>query len=79
MFLWMELTGVENTHTLLEAFKEAKVVVAPGSFFGAHSDPAKPASSGVRVSFANASDETIYEGFRRLGELLEKRKAAAGV
>jgi len=50
------------------------VCVVPGAFFSAHETP--PDTPFVRVSFAAAEEEAMVEGFRRLGNVLRRRREA---
>jgi len=74
MFLWLELLGVRSSADLLDEMTRERVCVVPGAFFSAHETP--PDTPFVRVSFAAAEEEAMVEGFRRLGNVLRRRREA---
>jgi len=71
MFVWVELVGVDDAEAMLTQMKEAKVAVVPGSYFSHAHASGEVKSAFVRVAFCYANEETLQEGIRRLGGMLQ--------
>eukprot|EP00057_Strongylocentrotus_purpuratus_P026558 XP_011681032.1 PREDICTED: kynurenine/alpha-aminoadipate aminotransferase, mitochondrial [Strongylocentrotus purpuratus] len=70
MFIWIELTGVEDSYELItEKAMEKEVMFVPGIAF--YPDKTKP-SPFIRACYSVCSDENMDEGIRRLAELLKE-------
>ena len=69
LFLWVTLPeGIDTTEMLKEA-AERKVAYVPGRPFYAVGG----GTNSLRLSFASVSPDTIREGIKRLGEVIEAR------
>jgi DNA-binding transcriptional MocR family regulator len=74
MFVWLELpAGIDGAELLARAVREFGVAFVPGApfFIGT------PDRATIRLSFSLASREQIFEGVRRLGELIASERGAA--
>jgi kynurenine/2-aminoadipate aminotransferase len=71
MFLWLRLTGCDDSEALQPALKDFKVAVVPGEYF--HVGQAR--GPYLRLCFASASHEDIELGLERLGQLLRSLRA----
>uniref|UniRef100_H2ZC30 Aminotransferase class I/classII large domain-containing protein n=1 Tax=Ciona savignyi TaxID=51511 RepID=H2ZC30_CIOSA len=73
MFLWMKLTGVDDTTSLIKKRAlEKKVLLLPGSAF----DVIRGSKSQFcRISYSFATNEEMDEACRRLAELLREERS----
>eukprot|EP00736_Rhodelphis_marinus_P002948 Rmarinus@m.23907 len=70
MMLWIEALGISDIRDVFQELLENGVLVVPGDMFSCV--PGK--SSFLRVTFAISSPEKIDEAFKRIAEVLQKRK-----
>lgn len=69
MFVWITLPpGLDGADLLAKAIAEERIAFVPGSAFYAD----RSTRNTIRLSFSLPSPETIDEGIRRLGRLLER-------
>jgi 2-aminoadipate transaminase len=68
MFIWMQLPAGNDATQLLARALEHDVAFVPGATFFAE----KPQANTLRLSFATPTPERLYEGARRLGELIRQ-------
>eukprot|EP00057_Strongylocentrotus_purpuratus_P005132 XP_003730289.1 PREDICTED: aromatic amino acid aminotransferase DDB_G0287711-like [Strongylocentrotus purpuratus] len=72
MFIWIELTDVEDSYELItKKAMEKEVLFVPGIAF--YPDKTKP-SPFIRACYSVCSDENLEEGIRRLAELLKDER-----
>ncbi len=69
LFIWCDLGGGIDTLELSKKAVEKKVVYVPGNTFMV--DINKPCST-LRLNYSTMSDELIYEGIKRLGEVFKE-------
>ncbi|XP_072040491.1 kynurenine/alpha-aminoadipate aminotransferase, mitochondrial-like [Amphiura filiformis] len=72
MFFWLKLLGIKDSHDLImNKAREKEVLFVPGSAFTAHKDEK---SQYVRACYSLATDEQMFEGMRRLAELIKEHQ-----
>ncbi len=69
LFIWCDLNGEVDTLELSKKAIEKKVVYVPGNTFMV--DMTRPCST-LRLNYSTMSDELIYEGIKRLGEVFKE-------
>lgn len=75
MFVWMQLPAGNDASQLLARALEHDVAFVPGATFFAE----KPQAHTLRLSFATPTPPRLYEGARRLGELIKQHCRSDGV
>lgn len=74
MFVWITLPqGLDGADLLAKAIADERIAFVPGSAFYAD----RSTRNTIRLSFSLPSPETIEEGIKRLGRLLERELAKA--
>jgi len=83
MFLWIKISGFEDTESMLEDLIEAKILMVPGKHFSSTGN----STSYLRATYATAAPEKLDEAFRRLAAVLiskggksaEKQKPSSNI
>jgi 2-aminoadipate transaminase len=74
LFLWVTLPYNIDTSTIFNAAVEAKVAFVPGGPF----HPQGGGENTMRLNFSNSKPELIYEGIKRLAEVIKAKIVSLG-